>query len=70
MRFFKYNVKLHLKSGTTVKAKRLRSLKKRYSGNELTGLEWEGKMPFYIRLEDISAIETQAVLNWRGIFIW
>lgn len=67
MKLYAFKVKLHLNSGAVLEGYVTR-LKKTFNGNDLTGLEWEGDMPFYFRLADISAVETVQVLNWRKMF--
>lgn len=64
---YAFKVKLHMKSGAVLEGYVTR-LKKNFNGNDLTGLEWEGTMPFYFRLNDISAVEAKQVLNWRRLF--
>ena len=67
MNIYAHRVKLHMKSGAVLHGYVTR-LKKSFTGNDLTGLEWEGDMPFYFRLADISAVETEQVFNWRRMF--
>ncbi|QJA43041.1 hypothetical protein [Phaeobacter phage MD18] len=67
MYIYGFKVKLHMKSGAVLQGY-VTELEKKFSGNELTGLSWSGTMPFYVRLDDISAVEATRVLNWRRMF--
>lgn len=63
-----HKVKIHMKSGAVITSWAY-TLVKTSNGNDLTGLEWTGDLPFYVRLADISAIETKAHYNWRRLFL-
>ena len=67
MKLFAYKVRLHMKSGAILLGYATR-LTKRTEGNDLTNLEWRGNMPFYFRLDDVSAVTVSRVLNWRWLF--
>jgi len=67
MKLFGYKVKLHMKSGAVLEGY-VTKLTKRFDFGNLACLEWVGDMPFYLRLDDISAITSKRVINWRRLF--
>ena len=67
MRLWAYKVKLHMKSGAAIDGY-VWELAKTGLGNELRGLKWEGSMPFYFNLDEISAVVLHRVINWRKLF--
>lgn len=69
MNLHRYTVYLYMRSGAVITGDVTR-LKQKHQGDDLTGLSWDGDMPFYFRMADITAIVTKRRLNWRGLFKW
>jgi hypothetical protein len=67
MKFWAFKVDLHMKSGAAIGGY-VTHMTKNIKGNDLVRLTWEGDMPFYFRMDDVSAITYTRVVNWRKMF--
>ena len=60
-------IRFHMQSGAMIETW-THGIQIRNDSNVLNSLTLDGGMPFYIRLSDISCIESRRVLNWRRLF--
>lgn len=67
MKLFVFDVRIHMKSGAVLKGI-VTNMTKHMTGNGLSSLKWDGTMPFYFKLDDVTAVEVTRRLNWRRLF--